>query len=178
MKKIVIVVSIALIVLTGLLVLPLSPAKVSSQNATYLRVHIRANSNSEQDQSVKLEIKELVVSFLTPKLENVAGLEQAKDVVDDNLEEISALASDYLEKKGFSYTAKAKLNNEYFPTRSYEEITLEDGYYDALILELGSAQGNNWWCVVYPPLCFTQTNENEVVYKSIIQEILQKRRDK
>ena len=176
MKKIVLAVSVALIILTGLLVLPFSPANVSGQQATYLRVHIRANSNDEKDQKVKLEIKELIVNYLTPKLQNVPGIDSAKEIIDDNLGEISSIATSYLKEKGFNYGANAKLNNEYFPTRSYQDLTLEDGYYDALIVELGSAKGDNWWCVVYPPLCFSQTGEGEVIYKSIIQELIEKRR--
>ena len=79
--------------------------------------------------------------------------------------------------EGFSYTAHAKINNEYFPLRTYENnnqtLTLKEGYYDALILELGSGSGNNWWCVVYPAFCFTETkNFDNIVYISKIWEIL------
>ena len=92
---------------------------------------------------------------------------------------ISALATDFLKQNGFDYSAKAKVNNEYFPTRSYETLTLEDGFYDALIVELGSGTGDNWWCVIYPPLCFSEnTNSSDVKYSSIIAELIKRRGEK
>ena len=74
--------------------------------------------------------------------------------------------------QNFSYTAKVKINNEYFPARTYENTTLEAGFYDAVIVELGSSAGDNWWCVMYPPLCFVNKNENnkQIKYKSKIAE--------
>ena len=63
-----------------------------------------------------------------------------------------------LRQKGFNYVSNVKINNEYFPSRTYENTTLESGYYDAVIIELGEAKGDNWWCVMYPPLCFVNKN--------------------
>ena len=75
-------------------------------------------------------------------------------------------------KNGFNYVSNIKINNEYFPTRTYANTTLESGYYDAVIIELGEAEGDNWWCVMYPPLCFVNKNENnmQIKYKSKIWE--------
>ena len=86
---------------------------------------------------------------------------------------IEEVAKEILRENGFSYGAKASLRREDFPTRVYDGVTLEAGVYDALILELGSGKGDNWWCVVYPPLCFTSGNGN-IVYKSMIAEIIKK----
>ena len=80
-------------------------------------------------------------------------------------------ADKILREHGFTYGARASLRQEEFPTRVYEDITLSAGVYDALILELGTGEGDNWWCVVYPPLCFAGGNGN-VVYKSKIAEII------
>ena len=86
---------------------------------------------------------------------------------------IENVANSVLEEEGFDYKSKAKLKNEYFPTRVYENITLEEGYYDALILELGSGTGDNWWCIVFPAFCFTKTqNSDNIVYISLIWEII------
>ena len=89
------------------------------------------------------------------------------------LGEIERVAARVLRENGFSYGARASLRREQFPTRVYADATLEAGEYDALILELGSGKGDNWWCVVYPPLCFTSGNGN-VVYKSKIAEIIKR----
>ncbi len=173
MKK-ALIVSFLLLVCGGLvLFLPLTnkPTKASEK---YLRIHIRANSNLEADQNVKYLVKDEVVSYLTPKLEDAKTIENAKEMLSENLDALSSLATAKLKSEGYGYTAKAKLNTEYFPTRSYDDLTLESGYYDALIIELGSAEGNNWWCVVYPPLCFSQKGEGDVQYKSYFKELIDK----
>ncbi len=145
-------------------------------NEEYLRIHIRANSNLEIDQNVKYKIKDKVVEFLIPILCECQTKEQAQSSLAKNLNNIESVADLVLRENGFQYSSKAKINNEYFPTRSYSELTLDEGFYDALILELGSGQGDNWWCVVYPPMCFVSANPTgqEVVYKSKILHIINK----
>ncbi len=145
----------------------LSPSGAETE---YLRIHIRADSNSERDQSVKYEIKDAVVDFLTPIVAQCDNKEKAEKAITDNLNNIERIADEVLIKRGFTYRSQAKINNEEFPTRTYGEFTLEKGYYDALIINLGSGQGDNWWCVVYPPLCFTDTKVYK--YKSKIYEII------
>lgn len=167
MKKI-ITCGLILVIIGALLVCGLSNKK----NNTYLRIHIRANSNLAVDQNIKYEIKDYVVSYLTPFLCGGKTIDMAKEIVTNQLENIEDLANDILIQNGFSYRAKAKLNEEFFPTRTYSTLTLESGYYDALIISLGSGEGDNWWCVVYPPLCFTSGENVSVVYKSIIWEIV------
>lgn len=97
--------------------------------------------------------------------------------MESNFGYIESIANAVLVSEGFTYTAHAKIDNEYFPTRTYEmeeeDLTLVEGYYDALILELGTGTGNNWWCVVYPAFCFTKTNNfDNIVYISKIWEII------
>ena len=145
----------------------------SGENASYLRVHIRANSNSETDQAVTYRVRDKVVEFLTPTVADCATKEQAIAKIGGKLDEISAVAERELRANGYTYGAKASLRTEQFPTRVYDGVTLEAGVYDALILELGTGKGDNWWCVVYPPLCFTGGNAN-VIYKSKIAEIIRK----
>ena len=133
----------------------------------YLRIHIRANSNSTIDQNVKIKVKENVVAYLTPKLCDVQTKQQAVDIVVKERENITLIVANTLKANGLEYGANVKLTNEYFPTRTYVNTTLESGYYDAVVVELGDAVGDNWWCVMYPPLCFaTQNNTNKVKFKS------------
>lgn len=179
MKKLVILVFVLLVAITGFLLIPFKSTSQNMEAQAYLRVHVRANSNSEQDQSIKYKVKDLIVSFLTPLIKQVSTVDEAKCVLKNNLDQISSIASNFLKDNGFNYSANAKLNNEYFPTRSYKELTLDSGYYDALIVELGSGEGNNWWCVIYPPLCFSEKQDSdEVVYSSIIAEIIKRREQK
>ena len=172
MKKI-LGIAISVIILITLLACGLK----TQPNTQYLRIHIRANSNLEIDQNVKYEIKDKLVDFLTPILSECETKEKAEEALKNNLENIEQIADKCLKAKGFNYKSNAKLNNEYFPTRTYSSLTLESGYYDALIVELGEAKGDNSWCVVYPPLCFTNSN-SKVVYKSKIAEIIKNFIDK
>ncbi len=139
----------------------------------YLRVHIRANSNSEEDQNVKYKVRDAVVEFLTPTVAACESKEEAYAAINEKLSVIAAVADKTLRANGYQYGARASLRREEFPTRVYENATLEAGVYDALIVELGTGTGDNWWCVVYPPLCFTAGNGN-IVYKSKIAEIVRK----
>ena len=145
--------------------------KTERVGTDYLRVHIRANSNAEIDQSVKYKVRDAVVEFLTPTVAACESKEEAMSAVKRNLSSVAAVADEVLRENGFSYGARASLREEKFPTRVYENLTLEAGVYDALIVELGSGAGDNWWCVVYPPLCFAAGNGN-IVYKSKISEII------
>ena len=163
------------IVFLGLAIIILSAAGLAlSENNTrteYLRIHIRANSNDYIDQSVKYKVKQAVVEYLTPFIAECKTFSDAENLLTDNLDGIEEVADRVLEENGFSYTSDAGVKNERFPTRKYGGLVLESGFYDALIINLGSGSGDNWWCVVYPPLCFTEGNGN-YVYKSKISEII------
>ena len=141
----------------------------------YLRIHIRANSNLTIDQNIKYKIKDEVVNFLTPKIVNATSFIEVENIVELVKVDIENLCNETLKNNGFCYTAKAKIANEFFPTRAYGEYVLESDFYDALIIELGEACGDNWWCVVYPPLCFLDAKQldlSNVKYKSKLIEII------
>ena len=163
MKKIIVCVMAVVTVICVALNLPTE----KQVDYDYLRIHIRANSNSTIDQNVKIKVKDNVVAYLTPKLCNVQTKQQAVDIVVKERENITLIVANTLKANGLEYGANVKLTNEYFPTRTYVNTTLESGYYDAVVVELGDAVGDNWWCVMYPPLCFaTQNNTNKVKFKS------------
>ena len=147
----------------------------NGSKADYLRIHIRANSNDEIDQDVKYKVKDALVEYLTPKIAFCKSKTETVELIINEKENLENLANEVLQNSGFDYSSNIKICSEMFPTRTYENYTLESGIYDAMIVELGSARGNNWWCVIYPPLCFTnfnQTNSTSVVYKSKILEII------
>ena len=140
----------------------------------YLRIHIRADSNDLEAQSVKYKVRDALVEYLTPF---VAKYEEQKDAVNGVERQLSALeniATQTLQENGFLYNATAEITKERFPTRVYEGYTLPAGEYTALIIRLGKGEGDNWWCVVYPPLCFTACTGENVIYKSKIKELIEK----
>ena len=143
----------------------------ASVNESYLRIHIRADSNAESAQAVKYRVRDEIVAYLTPLVAEYETREEAISGVETRLKTIEAVANGVLEAHGFAYGANARLTREVFPTRVYEGYTLPAGEYAALVIELGAGKGDNWWCVVYPPLCFTSGNGN-IVYKSKILEII------
>ena len=139
-------------------------------NTEFLRIHVRANSNSDEDQSIKYYIKDEIVKYLTPFIAQCHSKNEAVIVIEQKKKTLEYIVDEILKKNGLEYSSRISVKNEEFPTRVYEGITLEKGYYDAVIVELGEAKGDNWWCVVYPPLCFTD-GEN-VKYSSLILQII------
>ncbi len=151
-----------------------SNASAQSQADTdYLRIHVRANSNEQIDQSIKYIVKDKVVEFITPYAAQCTDKQTAMTVIGDILDEIEKVCDAVLKENGFDYVSKASVRAEEFPTRVYGKLTLERGIYDALIIELGTGKGDNWWCVIYPPLCFT-SGTTDIQYRSAIYEIIKK----
>lgn len=174
MKKALLI--LLLLIIAGASVYMLLPEKAETD---YIRIHIRANSNSEDDQSVKYLIRDRVVAYLVPLLADCGTAEKAKRILDKNKDKITALADAELYNNGFKYKADALLKRETFPARKYGDLSLAAGTYDALIINLGEAKGDNWWCVAFPPLCFIPSEDSEeIIYKSKIMEIIKRFEDK
>ncbi len=120
-----------------------------------IRLHIIADSNDFADQAIKLKVRDYVLENY--KFDNT-NIDSNKRSVIADLNKISADVTDYLNKNGFDYLAKAKFGNSYFPTKSYGDLSFPCGNYNALEIVLGEGKGKNWWCVMYPPLCFTENS--------------------
>lgn len=170
---------LALVLLAGAvgLGLFLKPTTHAQEHTAYVRFHVRANSNSQEDQNVKYMVKEALVEYLTPFLAECETVERAKTELTKQIPYLTSLATQVLQEQGFTYGATVGLYEEYFPTRSYNSTTLESGIYDALIVKLGTGTGDNWWCVVYPPLCFVDAENvtnNTITYQSRLWEIIKK----
>ena len=164
--------AVVTIIVAFLAIVFCAPAQTNTQ---FLRIHIRADSNDQADQDVKYLVKNAVVNYLAPHLANATTKQKAMQIVEQQLQNIQHVCQKTLQNNGFTYSAKVKLCKESFPDRSYNGVTLPQGVYDALIIELGSAQGNNWWCVVYPPLCFVgaeNNGTNTIVFQSKLVEIV------
>lgn len=172
MKKFIIMAAVILIAVFTVVFVSVQgqPAEAYSD---YLRIHVRANSNSAEDQKVKYEVKDEAVKFITPYVKECVTKEAAIEVMRGIIPQIEEVCKNALVERGYTYGARAEVREEKFPTRVYGELTLEEGVYDALIIELGTGKGDNWWCVIYPPLCFTSASAN-VEYRSIIKDIIDK----
>lgn len=119
-----------------------------------IRFHVRANSDTQEDQQLKMCVKEQVVAYMDELLKDSESVEQSSEIICKNLENIANLASETVHSKGYSYDVCAYMVKEYFPVRVYGDIALPAGEYTAFRIDIGKAEGKNWWCVLYPPLCF------------------------
>lgn len=137
-----------------------------------LRFHILANSDSEEDQNVKKKVRDAVGQMLEPKLMASRGLSDTERIVEDNMDAIVETAERTLAENGFSYGAGARLARVDFPIKTYGDYTFPAGKYEALQVTLGKGEGHNWWCVLYPNMCF-QGSVYEIVDDKADEELRQ-----
>ncbi len=122
-----------------------------------LRFHVLANSDSQADQELKLKVRDQVGTLMAEKLKNAETLEESTQVVKQNLDAIESCAETTIQKEGYAYPVTAKLERCNFPEKTYGAYTFPGGDYEALRVVVGSGQGHNWWCVMYPNLCFADS---------------------
>lgn len=123
-----------------------------------IRLHIIANSDSEEDQAEKLEVRDAVLAYIQEEIEKLPSSEEAETYIQDRLAEIEDVANQILADSGSDHIARVKLGLKEFGKRIYETFSLPSGVYKALQIEIGEAEGKNWWCVVFPGLCMPATN--------------------
>ncbi|MEG2084142.1 MAG: stage II sporulation protein R [Clostridia bacterium] len=167
MKKYLAILMFSILLVGAVLIIPKNQTQTD-----YLRIHIRANSNEQIDQDVKYLIKDKVVAHLTPLLQNTKTKEEAIEIIKKNSLALQKIADVTLAYNNYNYTSNICVKKEEFPSRSYNKTTLPAGVYDAVIIELGKAKGDNWWCVVFPPLCFVATPSDNIEYASKIKELI------
>ena len=131
------------------------------------RLHIIANSDSLQDQSLKLEVRDEILKKFSSELSFTNSLEEAEKNLKSKMEDIIATAQNVVNEKGFNYKVTAEINRSYFNIRKYHQVTLPSGFYRALKINIGEGKGKNWWCVMFPPICLSASEE-----KAGLEEIL------
>ncbi len=126
-------------------------------NSELIRLHVVANSDTREDQDIKLLVRDAIVESLQDDLSQIADVSQAKAYLQENLPKIESIANSALERAGFDGEAVVTLCKEAFDTRYYDTFTLPAGVYEALRVTIGEGEGHNWWCVVFPTLCLPAT---------------------
>jgi stage II sporulation protein R len=119
-----------------------------------IRFHVIANSDSDKDQALKMVVKDTLVKNLSPYLASAASIDDARIILESKLSYIQEVAENTIEQNGYSYPVTVSLEDSYFPLKRYGAYTFPPGTYEALRVKIGEAQGKNWWCVMFPPLCF------------------------
>lgn len=127
-----------------------------------IRFHVIANSDSNEDQELKLIVKDTLVKTLSPLLRNTASKEEARAVLMEQMDFMKELAEKTIKQQGYNYNVNVTIDKVYFPLKIYGEYSFPPGYYDALRVMIGKAEGKNWWCVMFPPLCFVDETYNIV----------------
>lgn len=131
-----------------------------------IRFHVIANSDSENDVALKLIVRDEVISLLNEKLDGCHNRDESRRIIEESLGEIEEAARSVSVKNGFHYEIKAEMCSDVFPVRQYGSVRMPAGDYEALKISIGNAKGHNWWCVVYPPLCFADIASGEVTKES------------
>ena len=129
-------------------------------NENLIRLHVVANSDSEEDQTLKLKVRDAVVDRLQETMQNLPDVEDAKAYLEEHLPELEAFVNQLIRELGFADTAKVSLNREAFDIREYDTFSLPSGQYESLRITIGEGEGKNWWCVVFPTLCLPATSED------------------
>lgn len=127
-----------------------------------IRLHIIANSDSEADQVLKRDVRDIIMNYMKEELRDSRDLEQTKYIINKNLDRITGLARAEILRQGKNYDVKAMLGSYPFPTKAYGDITLPAGQYQALRVVIGKGEGANWWCVLFPPLCFVDATHGTI----------------
>lgn len=135
------------------------------QNSVF-RLHVIANSDSDEDQNLKYIVRDKVLEYINSISNSSMTKDEVIALANENINEIQKIAENTIHENGYNYSVKLNIGNFSFPTKKYGDITFPAGFYDALKIEIGEAKGHNWWCVMFPPLCFVDVTSGIVPEES------------
>ncbi|MBD7912630.1 stage II sporulation protein R [Clostridium cibarium] len=136
-----------------------------------IRFHVIANSDTDADQSLKLKVRDEVINYLYPYLKQSKSLDESRNIIKSKEDDVRSIALRVIKNNGYSYPVKVELSHENFPEKSYGNITLPQGNYEAFRVIIGNGQGQNWWCVMFPPLCFIDVTKGNVEEEKSKEEL-------
>lgn len=136
-----------------------------------IRFHVIANSDGEADQKLKLKVRDEVLKYIQPILKESESLEESRKILNEKNDEILKIAERVIKENGYDYKVESTLSKEYFPVKTYGNITLPQGQYEAYRIVIGSGEGQNWWCVMFPPICFVDITKGQVAYEETEKEM-------
>lgn len=160
---------IATFTIIGLYVL-LGFLPIHSEAAIYdnvLRLHVLANSDSSEDQALKLEVRDRILEETATLFKDCKSKDEAREAVESNLDKIREVAEQTVREAGYEYGVSVSLGEEEYPTKNYEECCFPAGEYLSLRVMIGEAEGENWWCVLFPPLCIDAAGESREVFAEV-----------
>lgn len=141
------------------------PSKIYEYNDvkdSLIRFHVLANSDSKEDQDLKIKVKNAIIKDLYTDLSNSKSIDETRNILVSKEDEIKALSEKIINEEGYNYKVNIELKRENFPEKQYGSITLPQGNYEAFRVIIGNGNGHNWWCVMFPPLCFIDVTKGKV----------------
>ena len=176
MKKIKIILIFIILLVIFIFTCAYSYVSAISDNLynSVFRLHVIANSDSEEDQNLKYIVRDNLIKYMNNSCKNLNSKDEVIEFASKHLDEIKKNAEETVEQNGFNYPITVEIGNYEFPTKHYGDISFPAGFYDALRVKIGNSSGKNWWCVMFPPLCFVDTTNGIVPdsSKESLQETL------
>ena len=169
--KMVIILTFLLFIYTSICAISYAQNISTDIASSVFRLHVIANSDSKEDQDLKYKVRDNLLKYMNKICKNCTSKEDAISLVEKNKDIFKQIALDTISNEGFSYDVNINIGNFEFPIKNYGDISLPAGLYDALRVEIGEAKGQNWWCVMFPPLCFVDISSGVVPEES--KEVLQ-----
>ena len=169
--KMVIILTFLLFIYTSICAISYAQNISTDIASSVFRLHVIANSDSKEDQDLKYKVRDNLLKYMNKICKDCTSKEDAISLVEKNEDIFKQIALDTIRNEGFSYNVNINIGNFEFPTKNYGDISLPAGLYDALRVEIGEAKGQNWWCVMFPPLCFVDISSGVVPEES--KEVLQ-----
>lgn len=164
--KMILILTFLLILYTGLCAISYATTASSDIANSVFRLHVIANSDSDTDQNLKYKVRDALLEYMNNICKDCSSKNEAIELVELHQNEFKEVALDTIKKEGFNYDVKIEIGNFEFPTKQYGDISLPAGLYDALKVEIGEAKGRNWWCVMFPSLCFVDISSGIVPEES------------
>ena len=156
------ILTILVFIYIALLSFNYSKAVSSNLSDSVFRLHIIANSDSSADQELKLKVRDKIIEYMNTLTSNSSDKKDVISMVNNHLDSFKEIALNTIKENGYNYDVNIEIGNFHFPTKSYGDISFPAGNYDALKIEIGDAIGQNWWCVLFPPLCFVNSSTGVV----------------
>lgn len=156
------ILTILVFIYIALLSFNYSKAISSNLSDSVFRLHIIANSDSSADQELKLKVRDKIIEYMNTLTSNSSDKKDVISMVNNHLDSFKEIALNTIKENGYNYDVNIEIGNFHFPTKSYGDISFPAGNYDALKIEIGDAIGQNWWCVLFPPLCFVNSSTGVV----------------
>ena len=136
-----------------------------------IRFHVIANSNTDEDQALKLKVRDKVIEYVSSSLSNSTSLEESRNFILSNKDNIEAIAQEVISENGYNYNVTSTLSKENFPDKVYGDVVFPQGEYEAYRILIGDAEGENWWCVMFPPLCFVDGTKEAVDSTKVVNSL-------